>query len=101
VDTEKGIWLHGLQVSGITHVALGDTLAKMFDKAGASCERSRLNYADCLGCGFCSQGCIFDKKNDIRKPENRSIVETLTGKIRRIELRQLELDRAGAGGGSH
>jgi predicted NBD/HSP70 family sugar kinase len=26
VDTEKGIWLHGLQVSGITHVALGDTL---------------------------------------------------------------------------
>ena len=30
VDTEKGIWLHGLQVSGITHVALGDTLEKMF-----------------------------------------------------------------------
>ncbi|MGA2977588.1 MAG: ROK family protein [Spirochaetia bacterium] len=30
VDTEKGIWLHGLQVSGITHVALGDMLEKMF-----------------------------------------------------------------------
>ena len=30
VDTEKGIWLHGLQVSGITHVALRDTLEKMF-----------------------------------------------------------------------
>jgi predicted NBD/HSP70 family sugar kinase len=30
VDTEKGIWLHGLQVSGIAHVALGDTLQKMF-----------------------------------------------------------------------
>ena len=30
VDTEKGIWLHGLQVSGIAHVALGDTLEKMF-----------------------------------------------------------------------
>jgi predicted NBD/HSP70 family sugar kinase len=30
VDTEKGIWLHGLQVSGITHVALGDALEKMF-----------------------------------------------------------------------
>jgi predicted NBD/HSP70 family sugar kinase len=30
VDTEKGIWLHGLQVSGITHVALGDLLGKMF-----------------------------------------------------------------------
>ncbi len=30
VDTEKGIWLHGLQVSGITHVTLRDTLEKMF-----------------------------------------------------------------------
>jgi len=30
VDTEKGIWLHGLQVSGITHVALGETLEKLF-----------------------------------------------------------------------
>jgi predicted NBD/HSP70 family sugar kinase len=30
VDTEKGIWLHGLQVSGITHVALGETMQKMF-----------------------------------------------------------------------
>jgi predicted NBD/HSP70 family sugar kinase len=33
VDTEKGIWLHGLQVSGITHVALGDTLEKLFGVA--------------------------------------------------------------------
>jgi N-acetylglucosamine repressor len=30
VDTERGIWLHGLQVSGIAHVALGGTLQKMF-----------------------------------------------------------------------
>jgi N-acetylglucosamine repressor len=30
VDTEKGIWLHGLQVSGITHVALGEMLEKRF-----------------------------------------------------------------------
>lgn len=30
VDTEKGVWLHGLQVSGITHVALGDVLKKRF-----------------------------------------------------------------------
>jgi N-acetylglucosamine repressor len=30
VDTEKGVWLHGLQVSGITHVALRDTLEEMF-----------------------------------------------------------------------
>ncbi|MGO9310793.1 MAG: ROK family protein [Spirochaetia bacterium] len=30
VDTERGIWLNGLQVSGITHVALGDVLEKLF-----------------------------------------------------------------------
>jgi predicted NBD/HSP70 family sugar kinase len=30
VDTEKGVWLHGLQVSGITHVALRSTLEEMF-----------------------------------------------------------------------
>lgn len=30
VDTERGVWLHGLQVSGIAHVALGPTLEKMF-----------------------------------------------------------------------
>lgn len=30
VDTERGIWLHGLQVSGIAHVALGSALEKMF-----------------------------------------------------------------------
>jgi predicted NBD/HSP70 family sugar kinase len=31
VDTEKGIWLHGLQVSGITHIALRSMLEKMLD----------------------------------------------------------------------
>ncbi len=30
VDTEKGIWLHGLQVSGITHVAIGAILEGKF-----------------------------------------------------------------------
>jgi predicted NBD/HSP70 family sugar kinase len=30
VDTEKGIWLHGLRVSGITHVALRDMVEKKF-----------------------------------------------------------------------
>jgi N-acetylglucosamine repressor len=30
VDTERGVWLHGLQVSGIAHVGLGATLEKMF-----------------------------------------------------------------------
>lgn len=40
----------------------GGLFAKMLDNAGASCERSRLNYADCVHCGFCAQGCTFDKK---------------------------------------
>lgn len=30
VDTERGVWLHGLQVSGIAHVSLGASLEKMF-----------------------------------------------------------------------
>lgn len=40
----------------------GGLFAKMLDQVGASCERSRMNYTDCLQCGFCAQGCIFDKK---------------------------------------
>lgn len=30
VDTERGIWLHGLQVSGITHIPLRKTLEELF-----------------------------------------------------------------------
>ncbi len=40
----------------------GGVFAMMLDRVGASCERARLNYTDCLQCGFCSQGCIYDKK---------------------------------------
>jgi cholesterol oxidase len=40
----------------------GGLFAKMLDGAGASCDRARLNYTDCVHCGFCSAGCIFDKK---------------------------------------
>jgi len=40
----------------------GGVFAMMLDKVGASCDRARLNYADCKQCGFCSQGCIYDKK---------------------------------------
>jgi choline dehydrogenase-like flavoprotein len=40
----------------------GGLFGKMLDLAGASCERSRMNYTDCLHCGFCFQGCTFDKK---------------------------------------
>jgi choline dehydrogenase-like flavoprotein len=40
----------------------GGLFAKMLDSAGASCERSRMNYTDCVHCGFCAQGCVFDKK---------------------------------------
>jgi cholesterol oxidase len=34
----------------------------MLASAGASCERARMNYTDCVQCGFCTQGCRFDKK---------------------------------------
>ncbi len=40
----------------------GGLFAKMLDAAGASCDRARLNYTDCKHCGFCAQGCVFDKK---------------------------------------
>lgn len=40
----------------------GGLFAKMLDAAGASCERSPMNYTDCVQCGFCAQGCTFDKK---------------------------------------
>src|SRR5262245_44483005 len=43
----------------------GGIFARMLDAAGASCERSRMNYRDCLHCGFCAQGCSFDKKNNM------------------------------------
>lgn len=40
----------------------GGLFAKLLDNAGASCERARMNYTDCVHCGFCAQGCTFDKK---------------------------------------
>lgn len=40
----------------------GGLFAQMLDAAGASCDRARLNYTDCVHCGFCTQGCTFDKK---------------------------------------
>lgn len=40
----------------------GGLFAKMLSQAGASCERARMNYTDCVHCGFCAQGCTFDKK---------------------------------------
>jgi len=43
----------------------GGLFAKMLDDVGASCERARMNYSDCLQCGFCAQGCIYDKKQHL------------------------------------
>ncbi len=40
----------------------GGLFAKMLDAAGASCDLARMNYTDCVQCGFCTQGCTFDKK---------------------------------------
>lgn len=43
----------------------GGLFAKMVAKAGGTCDRARMNYTDCLQCGFCSQGCIYRKKNSM------------------------------------
>jgi enediyne biosynthesis protein E9 len=43
----------------------GGLFAKMLDTVGASCERARMNYTDCLQCGYCAQGCIYDKKQTL------------------------------------
>jgi choline dehydrogenase-like flavoprotein len=43
----------------------GGLFAKMLDAAGASCDRARMNYTDCVHCGYCAQGCSFDKKNNM------------------------------------
>lgn len=43
----------------------GGLFAQMLDQAGASCERARMNYTNCLHCGFCAQGCIYDKKRSL------------------------------------
>ena len=40
----------------------GGLFARMLDDVGASCDRARMNYRDCLQCGFCAQGCVYDKK---------------------------------------
>ncbi|MFO0560202.1 MAG: GMC family oxidoreductase [Polyangiales bacterium] len=43
----------------------GGLFAKMLSRAGASCDRARMNYGDCLQCGFCAQGCIYNKKHTL------------------------------------
>ena len=34
VDTDKGLWLHGLRVAGIMHIALRQILQEKFSRAG-------------------------------------------------------------------
>jgi choline dehydrogenase-like flavoprotein len=43
----------------------GGMFAKMLARAEASCDRARMNYGDCLQCGFCAQGCIYNKKHTL------------------------------------
>jgi choline dehydrogenase-like flavoprotein len=54
--------LHVRQVAWNEISRAGGMFGKMLAAAGASCERARMNYADCVSCGFCAQGCKFDKK---------------------------------------
>jgi choline dehydrogenase-like flavoprotein len=37
-------------------------LEKGCKKLGIACDRFELNMQDCLGCGFCGEGCSYDRK---------------------------------------
>lgn len=43
----------------------GGLFGKVFSDAGHACDRARMNYGDCVHCGFCSVGCKFDKKQSL------------------------------------
>ena len=40
----------------------GGAFAHMMDNIGLTCDRSRFPYVDCLQCGYCMVGCIYDRK---------------------------------------
>ncbi len=42
--------------------AAGGAFAMMLDRIGKTCDRSRYPYVNCLQCGFCMVGCIYDRK---------------------------------------
>jgi choline dehydrogenase-like flavoprotein len=63
---------------------------KMLALAGASAERSRMNYRDCLHCGFCATGCIYEKKNTMLQTylplaEKNGATVTPRAQVQRIE----------------
>jgi choline dehydrogenase-like flavoprotein len=43
----------------------GGLFAEVFAKSGARVDRARMNYTDCVHCGFCSVGCRFEKKQSL------------------------------------
>lgn len=43
----------------------GAEFARLFFNIGKTCDRARFNYVDCLQCGFCETGCIFDRKKSL------------------------------------
>lgn len=43
----------------------GGLFARMLAAVGATCDRALLNYADCMQCGYCAQGCIYGKKQHV------------------------------------
>lgn len=40
----------------------GGAFAQMMANIGLTCDRSRYPYVDCLQCGYCMVGCIYDRK---------------------------------------
>ncbi|MBU52749.1 MAG: hypothetical protein CL920_29005 [Deltaproteobacteria bacterium] len=43
----------------------GGLFADIFAKAGHKVDRARMNYTDCIHCGYCSVGCRFAKKQSL------------------------------------
>lgn len=43
----------------------GGTLAKWLDSLGYTCERAPYAIVDCRECGWCTYGCIYDKKQSL------------------------------------
>lgn len=40
----------------------GGLFADLMHRVGRTCNLTLMNYTDCVQCGFCAQGCRFDKK---------------------------------------
>jgi choline dehydrogenase-like flavoprotein len=62
---------------------------------GITTRRFPLNIRDCLGCGYCGQGCAYDRKQSIG---NTYLADALANGVKLIhhcEVERIEVDRRG------